>query len=259
MCRQGLDQTLQYIRALQIFPCDTTTVERQRVESQRSMAIIILLLLHSSPDGPPLIIPATSLSPSPFPHIPVFISFPSPPDFVSFGSRQEQRKGDSQKHREIERKQRMTRVTQRDRGMHVEREKEESGFISLKSLCTHWPLLVIAKYLWPANTLRKYVTIISFPFFIPLSQTSPSRHFFNWSLNTPFGSNGTCQFHQNSLTFALIFPYSFMSFFCYCTSEHLCQRLPIPQFFFSPPTQPYVFLHPSFPHYIPSLSLSCPW
>lgn len=81
------------------FPVDTNC---SAVESKGSLVIIILLLLHSSPDGPHLSIPTPSSSPSLFPHIHVFISFPSPPDFVSMRRRREQRKGDSQKHREIE-------------------------------------------------------------------------------------------------------------------------------------------------------------
>lgn len=87
---------LHYMRALWIFPCDTTTVERLS-SGKGSLVIIILLTLHSSPDGPHLSIPPPSLSLSPFPHIPVSISFLSPPYFVSLGSRQEQRMRDTER------------------------------------------------------------------------------------------------------------------------------------------------------------------
>lgn len=159
------------------------------VESKGSLVIIILLLLHSSPDGPHLSIPPPSLSASLFPHIPVFISFPSLPDFVSLGSRQERRKGDSQKHREIERKEKMTRIRwkQTEGCKQKEESKGREGlyFLTSESLCNHWTLLVTAKCLWSANTQWKYVTVILFPFIIPCSASSPSSHFFTWPVNIP--------------------------------------------------------------------------
>lgn len=60
-----------YKRALPIFPCDTTTVERLS-RGKGSPVIIILLMLHSSPDGPHLSIP--SLLPSRHLHFHISLS-----------------------------------------------------------------------------------------------------------------------------------------------------------------------------------------
>ena len=191
------------MHALQIFPCDTTTVERQRVESQHSMVIIILLLLHSSPDGPHLIIPATSLSPSPFPHIPVFISFPSPPDFVSFGSRQEQRKGDSQKHREIERKQRMTRVRHKETEGCKRKERRKRGVSFLwKAFVLIGPSKIPSASQYPEKICYNHLVSLLHPSFIDLSQPSLFQLVSKYAIALPW----------DSLTFALNFPYYLMSF-----------------------------------------------
>ncbi len=138
------------------FPVTLQLWRDRAVESKGSLVIIILLLLHSSPDGPHL---SSSPSPSLFPHIPVFISFPSPPDFVSLGSSRQQRKGDRQKHREIERKQKMTKIrwklTEMDSRMQAGREKEERSCINLtfeSLIIAPLAMLVIAKCLWSANT-----------------------------------------------------------------------------------------------------------
>ena len=111
----------------------TLHLQRARaVESEGSMVIIILLLLHSSSDGPhPSAAPPSRTPPSLFPHIPVFIGFPSPPDFVSPESRHEQRNRNRQKHREIDRAQEMTRRRWKRHWTEERRQKKEEGSVLL--------------------------------------------------------------------------------------------------------------------------------
>lgn len=91
------------MHALWISPGDTDIAETA-VESNGSLVIIILLLLHSSPDGPHLSLPPPSPSPSLFHHIPVFISFPPTVLTLSLWEADEYRESETVKHGAIERK-----------------------------------------------------------------------------------------------------------------------------------------------------------
>lgn len=262
------------MHALRIFPGDTTAVERQSSGKQGltghyHSTPVTLISWWASSLSPP------SPSPSLFPHIPVFISFPSPPDFVSLGSRREERKGDGQEHREIERQQMMTiirwKLTEMDRRMQAGREKEERSciYLTCASLCNHCPfgyacnskMPLVSQYpvkichsLYAAHPIS-----LRHPSFIEFSQPSLSHLVCKYTIAVfPFSS-------MRLLLLALIFFYSSVSaialYFLLLLTRTALLTFPtsmlLPQS--SLPLLPlsYVLLRPSSPITFPSPS--CPW
>lgn len=213
MCRQGLD-TLQYMHALQIFPCDTTTVERQNREKQgltghyHSTPVTLISWWASSLHCPSLPVPF-SISTYPCLH-----QFPLTAWFCLSGEQtriEKRRQTETQRDREKARDDKNKRGTKMDRGMEAEKEKEERGeyFSRIwKAFVITGPLamLILAKRLWSDDTQWKcftlYMLLILFSLYIPLSSSSLSYHFHFWSVNLPL------LFSSSSLLlFALIFKY----------------------------------------------------
>lgn len=104
------------------------------------LVIIILLLLHSSPDGthpiPPILYFHISLSSSVSPHHLI----------LSLQRADKNRERETARNREMARKQK-TRIRWKQTDIHreveAEREKEDRGvvFLTFEILCNHWPLV----------------------------------------------------------------------------------------------------------------------
>lgn len=252
------------MHALQIFPCDTTTVERQSSGKQRlsghyhSTLVTLISWWASSLHPPPSFLYFhISLSSSVSPHRLI----------LSLWGADENRERETARNTEIERKQKMTRgrwkQTETDRRTQAGREKEERSCISLtfESLCNHWPLLVIAKRLWWGDTPWK---CCSHPISLP---RAPFIEFPQPSL-----LHLVCKHALLSLFFL------FVDTFTVCSHLFLLPSLSLPYIdFYCSSQQPYSLTPtstlplPSFLHLLLHLmysttllpnyifSLSCPW
>ena len=148
------------------FPVTLQLWRDRAVLSKVSLVIIILLLLHSSTDGPHLSIPPATSFPLLYFHISLSSSVSPHCLMLSLQGADSNRERETARNKEMERKQKMTRIRRKQtdivRGVEAEREEEERGvvFLShLRSFVITCPLamLIIAKCLCLANNQGKYV------------------------------------------------------------------------------------------------------